>query len=363
MARTGRPKLELTITDAERGQLMRWARRRKTSQALALRSRIVLRCADGHNNRLVAEMLAINENTVSKWRRRFVERRLDGLLDQDRPGAPRQVGDDRIEAIVVKTLESTPRGATHWSTRSMAKQVGVSQSMVGRIWRTFGLQPHRSETFKLSNDPQFIEKLRDVVGLYMDPPNNALVLCVDEKSQIQALERSSPILPMKLGVAERRTHDYLRHGTTSLFAALNVATGEVIHELHRQHTAKEYQRFLNHIARSVPEDLDIHLIVDNYATHKTPAIQRWFARRPQFHVHFVPTYSSWLNLVERFFAELTEKQIRRGSHRSTRALEAAIREHIDIRNEEPKPFVWTKTADQILESIARFCARTSPANL
>jgi transposase len=339
--------------------LQEWTRRRSTAQAIALRARIVLGCADGRDNIDVAEQLGITQQTVGKWRRRFVERRLDGLLDEPRPGAPRRISDRRIEDVIVRTLESKPRDATHWSTRSMAKVTGLSQSSISRIWRAFVLQPHRSETFKLSTDPLFVEKVRDVVGLYLNPPDRALVLAVDEKSQIQALDRSQPLLPMRPGQAERRTHDYTRHGTTSLFAALDVATGRVIGQLHRRHRSVEFCKFLETVEASVPAELDVHLILDNYGTHKTPRIQRWLVRHPRFHLHFTPTGASWLNLVERWFATLTEKQIRRGVHRSVRELESAIRAYLVVHNEDPKPFVWTKTADQILASVARLCMRIS----
>jgi transposase len=326
---------------------------------LALRARIVLACAEGRDNTEVAAEVGVTHQTVGKWRRRFIDRRLDGLLDEPRPGGPRRIGDAQIEQVIVKTLESKPRDATHWSTRSMAKATGLSQSTISRIWRAFALQPHRSETFKLSSDPLFVEKVRDVVGLYLNPPEKALVLAVDEKSQIQALDRSQPLLPMRPGQPERRTHDYVRHGTTSLFAALDVASGRVIGQLYRRHRSIEFQKFLETIDANVPRSLDVHLILDNYGTHKTPRIHRWLARHPRFHLHFTPTGASWLNLVERWFATLSEKQIRRGAHRSTRELEAAIRHYLAVHNEDPKPFVWTKTADQILESVARFCKRIS----
>ena len=354
-----RPKPRLIVSPSERETLERWTRRRKTAQALALRARIVLLSAKGWNNGEVAEELDVSRQMVGRWRQRFIDKRLDGLLDEPRPGAPRRITDADVERVVVKTLESTPRGATHWSTRSMARESGLSQTAISRIWRAFGLQPHRSETFKLSTDPLFIEKVRDVVGLYLHPPDRAVLLCVDEKSQIQALDRSQPLLPMRPGQVERRSHDYRRHGTTSLFAALDVATGKVIGQFHRRHRAVEFRKFLIRIDREVPKNLDVHVILDNYATHKTPAILRWLARHPRFHLHFTPTSASWLNLVERYFAELTQKQLRRGVHRSTRELERAIQEHLDVTNEDPKPFVWTKTADQILESIAAFCNRTS----
>jgi transposase len=349
----------LELTPDEHDTLQGWMRRRTTAQALAQRARVVLECAAGKANRTVARELRLDEDTVGKWRQRFLAKRVDGLLDEPRPGAPRTITDAAVERVVTWTLESTPRDATHWSTRAMAARCGVSQSTVGRIWRAFGLQPHRTETFKLSRDPLFIDKVRDIVGLYLDPPDRALVLCVDEKSQIQALDRSQPLLPMRPGQVERRTHDYVRHGTTSLFAALDVKTGEVIGQCHRRHRAAEFRKFLHAIETAVPEDLDVHLVVDNYATHKTPVIRRWLVKRPRFHMHFTPTGASWLNQVERWFALLTQRQIRRGVHRSTRALEAAIRQYIAIANEQPRPFVWTKTADEILASVQRFCRRIS----
>jgi len=355
----GRPKAKLVVAPSEREALERLVRRRTTAQALALRAQIVLRCASGETNLAVAHELNVTHQMVGKWRQRFVERRLAGLFDEPRPGGPRRIGDAQIEEVLIRTLESTPPDATHWSTRSMAKASGLSQSMVSRIWRAFGLQPQRSESFKLSRDPLFIEKVRDVVGLYLNPPDRALVLCVDEKSQIQALDRAQPLLPMRLGQPERRSHDYVRHGTTSLFAALDVATGRVIGQLHRRHRAIEFRKFLDTIDSSVPLHLDVHLILDNYATHKTRLIQRWLVKRPRFHLHFTPTGSSWLNLVESFFSILTRKQLQRGVHRSTRELEGAIKSYLATYNLDPKPFVWTKTADQILESVARFCQRIS----
>jgi transposase len=358
MAR-GRPLAPLVISEEQREALERWARRPKTAQALAMRSRIVLRSAEGLPNRQVARELGVTQQTVGKWRSRFIARGLDGLLDEPRPGAPRRVSDDDVERVIVKTLEETPRDATHWSTRSMAKATGLSQSTVSRIWRAFALAPHRTETFKLSTDPLFVEKVRDIVGLYLNPPERALVLSVDEKSQIQALDRTQPIFPMRPGQAERRSHDYVRHGTTSLFAALDLASGRVIGQLHRRHRATEFRKFLGRIDAEVPADLEVHLILDNYGTHKTPAIHRWLARRPRFHLHFTPTSSSWINLVERWFAVLTDKQIRRGTHRSVRQLESAIKDYLAIYNESPKPFVWTKTADEILTNVARFAQRIS----
>lgn len=357
--RTGRPKTELTLNDTERETLEQWARRPKTAQALAQRSRIISWCATGISNFEVAEKMNVSPQCVSKWRGRFVSQRLEGLLDGPRCGAPRTVSDAKIERAVTLTLESTPKGATHWSSRMMAKRCGLSRSTVQRIWRAFSLQPHRSETFKLSTDPLFIEKVRDIVGLYLNPPQRALVLCVDEKSQIQALDRTQPLLPMRPGQVERRTHDYERHGTTSLFAALDAKSGKVISQLHRRHRTVEFRKFLDAIEAQVPADLDVHLILDNYATHKTAVIHRWLAKRPRFHLHFTPTSSSWLNLVERWFALLTDRQIKRASHRSTVALENAIKQYIDLNNENPKPFVWTKSADDILDSISRFCQRTS----
>src|SRR5215468_8312543 len=357
--RTGRPIPPLTITDAERETLERWARRPTTAQALAQRARVILRCAAGKTNTQVARELRLTKQTVGKWRTRFLARRGDGLLDEPRPGVPRTVSDAQVEEVVRLTLETKPRDATHWSTRAMAPRCDLSQSTVSRIWRAFGLQPHRTETFKLSPDPLFVEKVRDIVGLYLDPPDRALVLCVDEKSQIQALDRTQPLLPMRPGQPERRTHDYVRHGTTSLFAALEVKSGKIIGQCHQRHRALEFRKFLDTIEAAVPSALDIHLILDNYATHKTPVIRRWLAKRPRFHLHFTPIGASWMNLVERWFALLTEKQLRRGVHNSTRALEDAIRAYIALSNTQPKPFTWTKTGDEILASVQRFCRRIS----
>jgi transposase len=350
---------ELVLSIEENNQLVEWSRRRKTGQALALRSRIVLACAQPLPNREVAQRLRVTPQMVGKWRSRFVSKRLDGLLDEPRPGTPRTVGDAQVERLIATTLNQRPRDATHWSSRSLARKLGLSQSTVSRVWRAFGLQPHREETFKLSSDPLFIDKVRDIVGLYLDPPLKAMVLCVDEKSQIQALDRTEPILPLTPGLPQRRTHDYLRHGTTTLFAALDVASGKVIGELHRRHRAKEFLKFLTTIERNVPASLQVHLIMDNYGTHKTAAVRAWFARHPRFHVHFTPTSASWINQVERWFALLTEKQIKRSSHRSTLELERTIRDYLAIHNKDPKPFVWTKSADDILASIARFCKRIS----
>jgi len=357
--RKGRPVDPITLTADERETLERWARRPKTAQALAQRARIVLACAAETTNGAVADRFGVTRQMVGRWRRRFAQQRVDGLLDEPRPGAPRRITDAQVERVITLTLEQTPRNATHWSTRAMAKACGLSQTAVSRIWRAFVLQPHRTETFKLSKDPLFIEKVRDIVGLYLNPPDKALVLCTDEKSQIQALDRTQPLLPMRPGQAERRTHDYTRYGTTSLFAALDVQTGRVIGECHRRHRTIEFRQFLATIETAVPAALDVHLILDNYGTHKTPAIHRWLLRHPRFHLHFTPTGASWINLVERWFSELTEKQIRRGTHRSTSQLEAAILRYIDEANKRPKPFVWTKTADEILASIARYCQRIS----
>jgi transposase len=349
--------VRVELSADERAQLESWTRRRTSAQALALRSRIVLLAADGRKNTEIAAELGVHRNMVAKWRSRFLEHRLDGLSDEPRPGRPRTVSDQHVEAVVVKTLESTPKDATHWSTRSMAREVGLTQSAVQRIWKAFGLQPHRQQSWKLSKDPLFIDKVRDVVGLYLNPPERAVVLCVDEKSQIQALDRTAPILPMLPGTPERATHDYKRAGTSSLYAALDLTTGKVIGRLHSRHRAIEFKQFLAAVDREVPAHLDVHLVLDNSSTHKTPAIQRWLAAHPRFVLHFTPTSSSWLNLVERWFAELTSKLLRRGAHRSVRQLNADIRAWIETWNHDPRPFVWTKTADEILESIARYCQR------
>jgi transposase len=359
--KTGRPLKELVLSDEEREKLEQWARRPKSAQRLALRSRIVLACGQGLSNTQVAQKLGVTMPTVGKWRARFVEDRLEGLVDEPRPGAPRTITDARVEEIITRTLESKPEAATHWSTRSMAETAGLSQSAIGRIWRAFGLQPHRTETFKLSTDPLFVEKVRDVVGLYLNPPERAIVLCVDEKSQVQALDRTQPLLPLLPGQAERHTHDYARYGTTSLFAALNVATGQVIGECYRQHRQQEFVKFLQRIDATLPreEGVAIHLVMDNYGTHKTPKVKRWLQRHPEYHLHFIPTSSSWLNQVERFFAEITEKRIRRGAFRSVPALEQAIRDYLDHHNANPKPFVWTAAADTILSRVAGVCERIS----
>ena len=354
------PKLKpLTIAADERVKLEAWVRRPKTSQRLALRSRIVLAAVDGKSNAEIAADLRVAMPTVGKWRQRFLDDRLEGLADEPRPGAPRTIADAQVEEVVTKTLESKPKNATHWSTRNMAKAVGLSQTAVARIWRAFELKPHLHETFKLSTDPFFVEKVRDVVGLYLNPPEKAIVLSVDEKSQCQALNRTQPILPMTPGQAERGTHDYERHGVTSLFAALNVATGAIIGECHRRHRRQEFVKFLDTIDAAIPaeEGVTIHLILDNYATHKTPKVKRWLARHPRFAVHFTPTSGSWLNQVERFFAEITEKQIRRGSFRSVKALEKAIGNYLAEHNKDPKPFRWTASADAILKKVADVCKR------
>jgi len=359
--RTGRPRKPLILSEEERERLQSLAHRARSQSLLARRARVVLASADGLDNKSVARKLRVSLGMVGKWRSRFLESRLEGLYDEPRPGAPRKVSDSQVEEVIIQTLESTPRGETHWSTRGIAKATGLSRMTISRIWHAFGLQPHRTETFKLSPDPQLIEKVRDIVGLYMNPPDHALVFCVDEKSQIQALDRTQPLLPLRPGQLERGTHDYKRHGTTSLFAALELKTSHVIGQLHRRHRSREFREFLDVIEAQVPDALEVHIIVDNYGTHKTATIRKWFAKRPRFHVHFTPTYGSWINLVERWFAELTNKRLRRGVFRSVKELEAAIREYIAVHNEDPKPFVWTRTADQILASISRYAQRTAVA--
>lgn len=361
--RTGRPKQPLVLTDEERDRLQSLAHRARSQSLLARRARVVLACAEGLDNQAVAKKLRCSKGMVGKWRSRFLQGRLEGLYDEPRPGAPRKVSDAEVEQVVIQTLESRPRGETHWSTRGLAKATGLSRMTISRIWHAFGLQPHRRDTFKLSPDPQLVEKVRDIVGLYMNPPDHAMVLCVDEKSQIQALDRTQPLLPMQPGQLERGTHDYKRHGTTSLFAALELKTNRVIGQLHRRHRSQEFRTFLDTIEANVPAELDVHIVLDNYGTHKTAIIRKWFAKRPRFHVHFTPTYGSWINLVERWFAAITNKRIRRGVFRSVKELEAAIREYIAIHNEDPKPFVWTRTAEQILASIARFAQRTNAIQL
>jgi transposase len=356
----GRPKSPLILTDDERQKLQTWARRPKSTQRLASRARIVLACAEGLDNAAVARRLRVNRATVGKWRQRFLDDRLEGLTDEPRPGAPRTITDAKVEEVITKTLETKPKDATHWSTRSMAEAVGLSQNAIVRIWHAFELKPHLSETFKLSTDPFFVEKVRDIVGLYLNPPDRAIVLSVDEKSQVQALDRTQPLLPLAPGQAQRRTPDYVRNGTTSLFAALDVATGRVIGKCFKRHRHQEFLKFLNEVDAQVAKGpgVEIHLILDNYGTHKTPAVKRWFARHPEYHLHFTPTSGSWLNQVERFFGLLTEKQIRRGTFRSVAALERAIMEYLAVHNENPKPFVWTADADLILKRVQEVCERT-----
>ena len=350
--------VSIVLSDVERLDLESRVRRRKSSHGAARRARIVLLAAEGLSDTAIAEKLGVSRLTVGTWRRRFAERRLEGLDDEPRPGAPRKIGDDKIVEVVTRTLETVPQDATHWSRRSMARATGLSATTVHRIWGAFGLQPHRVESFKLSSDPLFVEKVRDIVGLYLDPPERALVLCVDEKSRIQALDRTQPMLPMRPGQVERRTHDYKRYGTTTLFAALDVAAGTVIGTCMKRHRAREFRAFLDEVESNVPADLDIHLIMDNASSHKTRLIRDWFAKRPRWHRHFTPTSASWINQVERFFALLTEQQIKRGAHRSTAELEAAIEQYINTYNREPRPFRWTKSADDIRASIDRFCRRT-----
>ena len=356
-ARRGRPTVVIELDSEERETLERWARRPKSSQALALRCRIVLAAAEGRYSNEIAAGLGCHPATVAKWRARFGERRLDGLCDDPRPGPPRTIDDAKVEEVIVRTLESAPRGATHWSTRSMANAAGISRSSVHAIWQAFGLKPHLVGEFKLSPDPQFIDKVRDVAGLYLNPPEAAVVLCVDEKTAIQALDRTAPILPLMPGTPQRRTHDYRRHGTTDLFAALDAASGKVIASMAPRHRSEEFRRFLNLIDKEVPEHLDVHVVLDNVSTHKTPTIQRWLVRHPRFKLHFTPTYSSWMNLVERWFSELTTKWLRRGTHTSVKDLKDSINAWIDNWNEDPKPFIWRKTADEILDNLASYIQR------
>jgi len=353
----GRPVVAISVSDKDKAALQGLVRRRKTAHGLAQRARIVLLASEGISNVEIGKRLGLHNQTVGVWRRRYADRGIDGLYDEPRPGGPRTISDAQVEDLITRTLEQKPANATHWSSREMARATGISTTSVQRIWRAFGLQPHRVETFKLSTDPLFIDKVRDVVGLYLSPPAKAVVLCVDEKSQIQALDRTQPILPLAPGVAERRSHDYTRHGTTTLFAALNAASGEVIGKCYPRHRAVEFKKFLTEIEANVPDDTDVHLIMDNYATHKTDAIRKWLARRPHWHVHFTPTSASWLNMVERFFAEISEKQIKRGAHTSVSDLEADILHYIQNRNDDPTPFKWVKSADQILDSVKRFCQK------
>jgi len=355
----GRPVEVLVLSTEERAYLERQVRRLRVSRSLSERCRMVLRCADGLSAKVVAAELGVHEHTVGKWRRRFLAERIDGLLDEPRAGRPRSVEDDQVAAVIERTLYTTPSDATHWSIRSMGQEMGLSHTTIRRIWAAFGLQPHRVESFKLSSDPLFVDKVRDIVGLYLSPPDRAMVLCVDEKSQIQALDREQPVLPMMPGIPERQTHNYIRHGTTSLFAALDIASGFVIGKCYKRHRAKEFLDFLKQIDRQVPEGLDIHIVMDNYATHKTPAIKAWLARRPHYHVHFTPTSTSWINQVERWFAELTRKQIQRGVHTSVKDLEADIQAFIGQHNQKPKPYKWTKSADEILAAVKRFCVSTN----
>ena len=358
MGTRGRPTAVIVLSDAERETLERWARRPKTGQALALRCRIVLAAADGVTNQQIAKRLECNPVTVGKWRTRFALKRLDGLIDEPRPGQPRKVTDELVEQVIVTTLETTPDdGSTQWSTRSMAAKVGLNQTAVSRIWRTFGLKPHRIEDFKLSTDPQFVDKVRDIVGLYLNPPDAAVVLSVDEKTQVQALDRTAPVLPMLPGTPARQSYTYVRNGTSDLYAALDVASGKVITQMTDQHRAVEFRAFLNLIDRSVADDLAVHVICDNASTHKAPEIQRWLKRHRRFTLHYTPTYSSWLNQIERWFSELTTKKLRRSTHRSVAELRRDINNWVEHWNANPRPFVWRKTADEILDNLASYLQR------
>jgi transposase len=357
MARRGRPSVEIELSSEELATLKRWSRRHSSSQALALRSKIVLACAAGDATLTeIAAELGCNPVTVGKWRHRFALDRLDGLVDAPRPGAVRTIGDDVIEAIVVETLETTPADATHWSTRSLANKHGISHTTVGEIWRAFGLKPWRADSFKVSPDPDLVEKIRDLVGLYMSPPVAAAVFAIDEKPQIQALNRTAPTLAMLPTTPQRATHDYERNGTCDLFAALNVATGTVITDIRKSHTSADFIAFLNKVNREVPAELDVHVILDNLSAHKTPTVHKWLLRHRRFHFHFTPTYGSWMNLVERWFSALTTKKLQRSAHRNVKELAADILAWARTWNENPRPFVWTKTAEQILERLAGYCA-------
>ena len=356
--RTGRPKRPLILTEDEQERLQSLAHRARSQPALARRARVVLACAEGLANKTVAKSLRCSLGMVGKWRSRFLKTRLEGLYDEPRPGAPRKVSDAQVEQVVIQTLESTPRAQTHWSTRGLAQATGLSRMTISRIWRAFGLQPHRTETFKLSSDPFFVEKVRDIVGLYLNPPDHAVVLCVDEKRQVQALDRTRPVLPLRPGLPERQTHDYIRHGTTSLFAALEVATGKVIGTCQRRHRSQEFRKVLEAVDAQEPVEQEVHLVLDNYGTHKTPKVKRWFARHPRYRLHFTPTSASWLNQVERFFAEITRRRFRRGTFTHVRELEQAIHSYLEHYNRKPKPFVWAATANTILNKVRRFCERT-----
>jgi len=355
MSGPGRPTVQIELSAEERDTLQRWARRHSSSQALALRCRIVLACAEGGTNTAIAADLGVNKTTVGKWRRRFAVDRLEGLSDAPRPGAARKIGDDVIEAIVVETLETTPKDATHWSTRALAERHGISRQTVSEIWRAFGLKPWRQDEFKVSPDPDLIEKIRDLVGLYLSPPVAAAVFAIDEKPQIQALNRSAPTLPMLPTTPQRATHDYERNGTLDLFAALEIATGKVITDLRKSHTAKDFIAFLNKVNREVPAELEVHVILDNLSTHKTPEVHAWLLRHKRFHFHFTPTYGSWMNLVERWFSALTTKKLQRSAHRSVNALADDIRDWVENWNQNPKPFTWHKTAEEILDRLAGYC--------
>jgi transposase len=356
VAQRGRPTVAIELTEQERDTLQRWARRHTSSQALALRCRIVLGCAEGLANTAIAQRQGCHPVTVSKWRHRFAQDRLEGLTDAPRPGAARTISDETVEAVVVDTLETVPADATHWSTRGLADKHGISKTTVAEIWRAFGLKPWRQDSFKVSPDPDLIEKIRDIVGLYLNPPDAAAVFAVDEKPQIQALDRTAPTLPMLPTTPKRATHDYQRNGTVDLFAALDIARGTVISDLRSSHTQHDFVAFLNKINREVPDDLDVHVILDNYATHKTPKVHRWLLRHRRFHLHFTPTYGSWLNLVERWFAALTTKKLQQSAHRTAKALAADIQAWIDTWNDDPQPFVWHKTTEQILDRLAGYCS-------